>query len=67
VRGTEKLTVAHIQELVPWLDMRRSTMSKCMQITVAVTPFYQEEFGRTYPKLARHLGYLDAALVKNRP
>jgi len=42
-------------------------MSKCMQITVAVTPFYQEEFGRTYPKLARHLGYLDAALVKSNP
>jgi hypothetical protein len=42
-------------------------MSKYMHITVAVTPYYQEEFDKTYPKLARHLGYLDAALVRSNP
>jgi hypothetical protein len=51
----------------PHLDLRRSTMSKYMQITVAVTPYYQEEFEKTYPKLARHLGYLDKPLVKSDP
>ncbi len=42
-------------------------MSKYMHITVTVTPYYQEEFGKTYPKLARHLGYLDKPLVKSDP
>jgi hypothetical protein len=42
-------------------------MSAHMQIAVTVTPYYQEEFGKTFPKLARHLGYLDAALVKSNP
>ena len=42
-------------------------MSTHMQIAVTVTPYYQEDFERTFPKLARHLGYLDAALVRSNP
>jgi hypothetical protein len=42
-------------------------MSKCMQIAVTVNPYYQEEFDKAFPKLARHLGYLDAALVQSNP
>jgi hypothetical protein len=42
-------------------------MSKCMQIAVTVTPYYQEDFDKTFPKLARHLGYLDAGLVRSNP
>ena len=42
-------------------------MSKYMQIKVAVTPFYQGEFGQAYPRLARHLGYLDRPLVDSNP
>ena len=38
-----------------------------MQITVTVKPYYEEEFEKTYPKLARHLGYLDVTLVKSNP
>ena len=42
-------------------------MSKYMQITVTVYPYYQEEFEQAFPKLARHLSYLDAPLVKSNP
>jgi hypothetical protein len=42
-------------------------MSKHMQITVTVNPYYQEEFEQAFPKLARHLSYLDADLVKRNP
>jgi hypothetical protein len=42
-------------------------MSKCMQISVTVTPYYEGSFSRAFPKLARHLGYLDAALVESNP
>jgi hypothetical protein len=42
-------------------------MSKYMHLAVTVTPFYQEDFDETYPRLARHLGYLDAALVSSNP
>ncbi len=42
-------------------------MSKYMHIAVTVTPYYQEEFDQTFPKLARHLGYLDAPLVRSNP
>ena len=42
-------------------------MSKYMQITVTVRPFYQIELEETYPKLARHLSYLDSGLVKRNP
>ena len=38
-----------------------------MQITVTVNPFYEEELEQAYPNLARHLGYLDAPLVKSNP
>ena len=42
-------------------------MSKYMQITVTVNPFNQGELEKSFPKLARHLGYLDAALVQSNP
>ena len=42
-------------------------MSKYMQITVTVRPFYQVELRETFPKLARHLGYLDQDLVQRNP
>jgi primosomal protein N'' len=42
-------------------------MSKYMQITVTVRPFYQGELKETFPKLARHLGYLDQELVHRNP
>ena len=42
-------------------------MSKYMQIAVKVNPYYQEDLARTYPKLARHLGYLDEPLVRSNP
>ncbi len=42
-------------------------MSKHMQITVTVSPYYHQEFGDAYPKLARHLGYLDQELVQQNP
>jgi hypothetical protein len=38
-----------------------------MQITVTVTPYYQEDFEKIFPKLARQLGYLDAALARSNP
>ena len=42
-------------------------MSKYMQLTVTVSPFYHQELADAYPKLARHLGYLDRELVKHNP
>ena len=42
-------------------------MSKYMQLTVTVRPWYQRDFEGSYPKLARHLGHLDADLVKRNP
>ncbi|MEM5790316.1 MAG: hypothetical protein AAGU11_23595 [Syntrophobacteraceae bacterium] len=42
-------------------------MSKRMQLTVSVRPYYQTDLEGTYPKLARHLGYLDPELVKGNP
>lgn len=42
-------------------------MSKYMQITVTVRPHYQIDLEETYPKLARHLSYLDKDLVKQNP
>ncbi len=42
-------------------------MSKHMQITVTVSPYYHKELGDSYPKLARHLGYLDPKLVQRNP
>ena len=42
-------------------------MSKYMQIAVSVKPYYQQEFQDVFPKLARHLGYLDRELVQQNP
>ena len=42
-------------------------MSKHMQITVTVSPYYHQELGDAYPKLARHLGYLDREMVQQNP
>ena len=42
-------------------------MSKHMQLTVTVRPYYQAGLAGTYPKLARHLGYLAPDLVKGNP
>jgi len=46
---------------------RRSTMSKYMQLTVTVRPYYQKDLHGTYPKLARNLGYLDSGLANRSP
>jgi hypothetical protein len=42
-------------------------MSKTMQLTVTVRPYYQKDLQGTYPKLARDLGYLDASLANRNP
>ncbi len=39
-------------------------MSKHMQLTVTVRPYYQTGIEETYPKLARHLGHLAPDMVK---
>ena len=42
-------------------------MSKNMQLKVSVLPYYDKDLKRSYPKLARHLGYLDLDLVDQNP
>jgi hypothetical protein len=42
-------------------------MSKHMQITVTIRPFYKKSFEKTYPRLARHLSYQDHGLVEKNP
>jgi len=42
-------------------------MSKYMQLTVTVRPYYPRDLEGTYPKLERHLRRLDAELVKRDP
>jgi hypothetical protein len=42
-------------------------MSKYMQIAVTIKPYYQREFQDIYPKLARHLGFLDPGLAQRNP
>ena len=42
-------------------------MSKHMQITVTIRPFYKKSFEKTYPRLARHLSYHDPGLVDKNP
>lgn len=42
-------------------------MSRHMQLMVSVRPHYQIDLEKTYPRLARHLGRLDADLVKGNP
>ena len=42
-------------------------MSKYMHLTVTVRPYYEKNLEQTYPKLARNLKNLDAALVERNP
>jgi hypothetical protein len=42
-------------------------MSKYMQMKITVSPYYQKELADVYPKLARHLGYLDPELALRNP
>jgi hypothetical protein len=42
-------------------------MSRHMQITVTIRPFYQKSLEKTYPRLARHLAYQDPGLVEKNP
>ena len=42
-------------------------MSKYMQLTVVVNPYYQDNLGDTYPKLAHRLKALDRDLVERNP
>ena len=42
-------------------------MSKYMQLTVTVRPYYQRDLEGTYPNVARHLRYLDSELTKQNP
>jgi len=42
-------------------------MSKYMQLTVTVTPYYQENLEDTYPNLARRLKALDSDLADRNP
>jgi hypothetical protein len=42
-------------------------MSKYMQLTVTISPYYQKGLKGTYHKLARDLGYLDSDLVSRDP
>ena len=42
-------------------------MSKYMQLTVTVRPYYQKDLQGTYPKLARDLGYVDSSLANRNP
>jgi len=42
-------------------------MSKHMQLTVSVRPYYKKGFTAAYPRVARRLGYLDEAWVEEGP
>jgi len=42
-------------------------MSKYMQLTVTVRPYYEKNLEQTYPKLARNLKNLNANLVEQNP
>ncbi len=42
-------------------------MSRTMQLTVVIKPFYQPDFQSAFPRLARHLGYLQPELVARNP
>jgi hypothetical protein len=42
-------------------------MSKHMQLTVTVRPYYQKDLEGIYPKLARDLRYLDSSLTTRNP
>jgi hypothetical protein len=47
--------------------MGGAAMSKHMKISVTVSPYYHQDLGDAFPKLARHLGYLNPELVKGNP
>ena len=42
-------------------------MSKHMQLTVEIRPYYKRDFKSTYPGLAHRLGYLDETRVREEP
>ena len=42
-------------------------MSKNMQLTVTVRPYYEKDLESTYPKLARNLRNLDPGLENRNP
>ncbi|MGQ9921596.1 MAG: hypothetical protein ACUVRZ_09760 [Desulfobacca sp.] len=42
-------------------------MSRTMQLTVVVRPFYQPDFQAAFPRLARHLGHLQPDLAARNP
>ena len=42
-------------------------MSKHMQLTIDVRPFYKKDMEATYPKLSNNLSRLDASLVDRNP
>lgn len=42
-------------------------MSKYMQLTITVLPYYQGDLEGAYPKLARHLEPLDSSLENRNP
>jgi len=42
-------------------------MSKYMQLTVTVRPFYEREMKGAYPKLVRYLRLSDSSLVNKNP
>jgi hypothetical protein len=42
-------------------------MSKHMQLTVRIRPYYRKGIGGVYPEIARRLGYLDEEWVAEGP
>jgi hypothetical protein len=42
-------------------------MSKHMQLTVTIRPYYQRDLEGAYPGLDRHLRHLDPVLAKSNP
>ncbi len=42
-------------------------MSKYMQLTVTVRPYYEKNLEETYPKLARYLKFFNSDLVEGNP
>jgi len=42
-------------------------MSKYMQLTVRIRPYYKKGFNKAYPRVASHFGYLDKSLVDKDP
>jgi hypothetical protein len=47
--------------------LKEIAMSKYMQLTVTVRPYYPRDLERTYPNLERYLRHLDADLVTRNP